>query len=130
MLGGLYLLAYLDYMILLQHTLDKILVLILAILSIVLGITGWRYIKRSETKLDFMKGFLIYFIIMEFLSLILNLFDYFGASKRLMVIGILGMVLIILIRLTLEILYKVFSLSLEVFKKSDDNNFTINLRAI
>jgi potassium efflux system protein len=55
------------------------------------------------------------------------LFDHFGASKRLMVIGILGMVLIILIRLTLEILYKIFSLSLEVFKKSDDNYFTINL---
>lgn len=127
MLGGLYLLAYFDYMILLQHTLDKILVLILAILSIALGITGWRYIKRSETKLDFMKGFLIYFIIMEFLSLILNLFDHFGASKRLMVIGILGMVLIILIRLTLEILYKVFSLSLEVFKKTDDGTLTINL---
>ena len=125
MLGGLYLIAYLDYMILLQHTLDKILVLILAILSIVLGITGLRYIKRSETKLEFMKGFLIYFIIMEFFSLVLNLFDYFGASKRLMVIGVLGMVLIILIRLTLEILYKIFSLSLEVFKKSDDNNFTI-----
>ena len=121
MLGCLYLLAYFDNMILLQHTADKILVLILAILSIALGIRGLRYIKKSETKLDFMKGFLIFFIIMEFLSLILNFFDYFSISKRAMVIGILGMVLIILVRLTLEILYRVFSLSMEVYKKSDDS---------
>ena len=127
MLGCLYLLAYFDNMILLQHTADKILVLILAILSIALGIRGLRYLKKSETKLDFMRWFLIFFIIMEFLSLILNFFDYFSISKRAMVIGILGMVLIILVRLTLEILHRVFSLSMEVYKKSDDRSLAINL---
>jgi hypothetical protein len=114
-------------MILLQHTADKILVLILAILSIALGTRGLRYLKKSETKLDFMRWFLIFFIIMEFLSLILNFFDYFSISKRAMVIGILGMVLIILVRLTLEILHRVFSLSMEVYKKSDDRSLAINL---
>ena len=127
MLGGLYLFAYFDNMILLQHTADKLFVLILAILSIALGITGLRYIKRSETKLDFMKGFLIFFIVIEFVSLVLNLIDHFSVSKRAMVIGILGMVLIILVRLTLEIIYKVFSLSIEVYKKSDDTYLAINL---
>lgn len=126
-LGVLYFAAYYDNMILLQHSADKFFVLILAVLSIAMGIHGLIKIKKSDGKLNFVKGFLIFFLVMEFLSLFLNLFDYYSASKRAAIAGILGVVLIILIRTTLEILYRMFNLSLEVYKKSDDNNFIINL---
>lgn len=126
-LGVLYFAAYYDNMILLQHTVDKIFVLILAVLSIALGIQGLIKIKKSDGKFNFVKGFLIFFLVMEFLSLFLNLFDYYSASKRAAIAAIFGVVLIILIRTTLEILYRMFNLSLEVYKKSDDNNFIINL---
>jgi len=126
-LGVLYFTAYYDNMILLQHTADKFFVLILAVLSIVMGVLGLIKIKKSDRKLNFIKGFLIFFLVMEFLSLFLNLFDYYSASKRAAIAGILGVVLIILIRTTLEILYRMFNLSLEVYKKSDDSNFIINL---
>jgi small-conductance mechanosensitive channel len=127
MLSILYFIVYFDNMILLPHFADKIFVLILSVLSIALGIAGLFNLKKSNDKVMFLKWFLWIFIFFESLSLLSNLFDDFNASKRAMIAGVMEMVMIVLMVWTLKVLYKVFYLSLEVYKKSDDNNFTINL---
>lgn len=126
-LGVLFVVVYLDNLILLPHAADKIFVFVLAALNMSLGLLGLHNQKKAANKVEFLKWFLRIFILLEGLSLILNLFGYFNASKRIMIAGIIGMVLIILMVWTIKIIYKVFSLSLEVYKKSDMHSFTINL---
>lgn len=127
MMDILFFIVYFDNLILLPHLADKIFVFILAALSLALGLFGIFNLKKSIDKVGFLKWFLYIFVLLEAISIILNLLDYFNASKRLMIAGILGVVLIILMVWTGKILYKVFALSLEVYKKSDNYGFTINL---
>ena len=119
--------VYFDNLILLPHAADKIFVLILTALNIVLGFLGLLNLKKSKDKVGFLKWFLRIFILLEVIAMFLNLFDYYNASKRLMIAGLLGVVLIILMVWTVKILYKVFVLSLEVYKKSDIHSVPINL---
>jgi potassium-dependent mechanosensitive channel len=126
-LGVLYLIVYLDNMLLLAHPLDKILVFILSIFGIGLGMFALFNLKKSPNKVRFLKWFLVLFVIFEMLALFLNVSGYHNTSKRAMIAGFMGLVLIILTVWTVKILYKVFRLSLEVYKKTDDNNFAINL---
>lgn len=123
----LFFVVYLDNLILLPHLVDKVFVFVLAVLSLALGFGGLSNLKKSNEKVGFLKWFLRIFILLEIIAMFLNLFDYYNASKRLMIAGILGVVLIILMVWTAKILYKVFALSLEVYKKSDNYGFTINL---
>lgn len=126
-LGVLFVVIYFDNLILLPHVVDKVFVFVLAALNLAMGLLGLFNLKKSNIKVAFLKWFLRGFVILESLSLILNLFGYFNASKRMMIAGIIGLVLIILMVWTIKIIYKVFSLSLEVYKKSDVHSFTINL---
>jgi len=127
MIGILFVVVYFDNLILLPHPADKIFVFLLAALSTTLGFWGLFNLKKSNDKVGFLKWFLRIFVLLEAIALILNLLNYFNASKRLMIAGILGVVLIILMVWAAKILYKVFALSLEVYKKSDNYDFTINL---
>jgi len=127
MLYVLYLIAYLDNMILLPHIADKVGGLFLSILTIGLVLWGLLNLKKSRTKVIFLKWFLILSLFLESLALLLNLFDSFNVSKRLMIAGIMALVLIMLLMWTARIIFKVFRLSLEVYKKSDNNTFSINL---
>ena len=128
MIGILFFVVYFDNLILLPHVADKIFVLVLAALSLALGLLGIFNLTKSIDKVGFLRWFLRIFVLIEGVSILLNLFDYFNASKRLMIAGILGVVLIILIVWTVKILYKVFALSLEVYKKSDIHSVPINLQ--
>ena len=92
----LFFLVYFDNLILLPHVADKIFVFVLAVLSIVLGFLGLFNLKKSTDKVGFLKWFLRIFILLEIIAMFLNLFDYYNASKRLMIAGLLGVVLIIL----------------------------------
>jgi small-conductance mechanosensitive channel len=118
---------YFDNLILLPHAADKIFVLALAVLSTLLGVAGLFNLKKSTEKVGFLKWFLRIFILLEIIAILFNLLNYFNASKRLMIAGIMGIVLIILMVWTVKILYKVFVLSLEVYKKSDIHSVPINL---
>lgn len=127
LLNIFFLIVYFDNLILLPHTADKIFVFILAVLNLMLGLLGLFNLRKSNKKVGFLKLFLWLFIFLETIATLLNLFDYFNASKRLMIAGILGVVLIILMVWSVKILYKVFILSLEVYKKSDIHSVPINL---
>ena len=127
LLGVLYTVVYFDNFLLLVHPTDKIIVFVLSILSIGLGVLGLSNLRRSKDKIKFLKWFLVFFIFSESFALLINILGYHNSSKRLMIAGVMAMVLIVLLVWTVRILYKVFNLSLEVYKKSDDNNFAINL---
>lgn len=127
LLSILFFIVYFDYLILLPHPADKVFVFILALLGLVLGVVALFNLKKSSEKVSFLRWFLRFFVLIEAIAVFLNLSDYFNASKRLMIAGILGVVLIILMVWTAKILYKVFALSVEVYKKSDIYSVPINL---
>jgi hypothetical protein len=116
-LGVSFLIVYLDNLLLLAHPLDKILVFVISLLGIGFGMFGLFNLKNCPSKVKFLKWFLVLFVIFEFLALTLNVSGYHNISKRAMIAGFMGLVLIIVLVWTIKILYKVFSLSLEIFKK-------------
>lgn len=127
-LGILFLVSFLGNLLLLHHRTNDVIFFALAALSLFFGWKGLRRIRSypDDKLVSFLKWFLVLFITIEGFALLLGVLGYTASLKRLSIAGLLSTVTIITMVSTMRMFFKMFVISMEIYKRSGENTLSVN----
>src|SRR5436190_8928101 len=104
--------------------------LLLSIIGVVFGVVFLLSTRRKEIKEKGIRIFITFFILMELISTVANLYGRFNFSKSFLTNGIFGLVNAILFFWVIRLINEMLTIAARIYKTPDRKTFYINFERV
>jgi len=126
----MFFLAIIDNLTLQSSRMERYGMLLLSLTGIIFGVVYLLSIRRKELKEKGIRIFISFFILMELISAIANLYGRYNFSKSFLTSGIFGLVNAILFFWVIRLINEMLMLAARIYKTPDRNTLYINFEKV